>query len=48
MCVTVTSANSASVYQFRKNKVRDYAPDSDSDVDSDDDEPDLLLRQVGQ
>ncbi|XP_044038697.1 synembryn-A isoform X2 [Siniperca chuatsi] len=31
--------------EFRKNKVRDYAPDSDSDIDSDDDEPDLLLRQ---
>ncbi|KAI3360273.1 hypothetical protein L3Q82_014594, partial [Scortum barcoo] len=31
--------------KFRKNKVRDYAPDSDSEVDSDNDEPDLLLRQ---
>ncbi|XP_059204422.1 synembryn-A [Centropristis striata] len=29
--------------EFRENKVRDYAPNSDSD--SDDDEPDLLLRQ---
>ncbi|XP_038595475.1 synembryn-A isoform X2 [Micropterus salmoides] len=31
--------------KFRKNKVRDHAPDSDSDIDPDDDEPDLLLRQ---
>ncbi|XP_038595485.1 synembryn-A isoform X4 [Micropterus salmoides] len=31
--------------EFRKNKVRDHAPDSDSDIDPDDDEPDLLLRQ---
>ncbi|XP_070779564.1 chaperone Ric-8A [Enoplosus armatus] len=31
--------------EFRKNKVRDCAPDSESDVDSDDDGPDLLLRQ---
>ncbi|KAE8283703.1 Synembryn-A Protein Ric-8A [Larimichthys crocea] len=31
--------------QFRNNKVREYTPDSDSDFDSDDDEPDLLLRQ---
>ncbi|KAG8006650.1 Synembryn-A [Nibea albiflora] len=31
--------------QFRKNKVREYVSNSDSDFDSDDDEPDLLLRQ---
>ncbi|XP_071357569.1 chaperone Ric-8A isoform X2 [Trachinotus anak] len=32
--------------EFRKNKVRDYAPDSASETDSgDDEEPDLLLRQ---
>ncbi|XP_018553844.2 LOW QUALITY PROTEIN: synembryn-A [Lates calcarifer] len=31
--------------EFKKNKVRDYAPDSESDTDLDDDEPDLLLRQ---
>ncbi|XP_076608407.1 chaperone Ric-8A [Chaetodon auriga] len=31
--------------EFRKNKVRDYAPNSDSDIDSDNDETDLLLRQ---
>ncbi|XP_027140816.1 synembryn-A [Larimichthys crocea] len=33
------------ISQFRNNKVREYTPDSDSDFDSDDDEPDLLLRQ---
>ncbi|CAL8317094.1 unnamed protein product [Arctogadus glacialis] len=33
--------------EFRKNKVRDYVPESDSDFDSGSDEadPDLLLRQ---
>ncbi|XP_035510841.1 synembryn-A [Morone saxatilis] len=31
--------------EFKKNKVRESAPDSDSNIDSDDDEPDLLLRQ---
>ncbi|XP_069566314.1 synembryn-A [Brachyistius frenatus] len=33
--------------EFRKNKVRDVAPDSDSDsdFDPDDDKPDLLLRE---
>ncbi|XP_026214545.1 synembryn-A [Anabas testudineus] len=31
--------------EFKRNKVRDHAPDSDSDTDSDNDEPDLLLRQ---
>ncbi|XP_022609427.1 synembryn-A-like [Seriola dumerili] len=32
--------------EFRKNKVRDHPPDSDSETDSEDDEePDLLLRQ---
>ncbi|XP_029997851.1 synembryn-A [Sphaeramia orbicularis] len=31
--------------EFRKNKVREYRPDSNSDLDSDDNEPDLFLRQ---
>ncbi|XP_015257213.1 PREDICTED: synembryn-A-like, partial [Cyprinodon variegatus] len=31
--------------EFRKNKIRDCAPDSDSDMDSDDEKPDLLLRE---
>ncbi|XP_019899976.2 synembryn-A isoform X2 [Esox lucius] len=32
--------------EFKKNKVREYVPDSDSDLDSDDaDDPDLLLRR---
>lgn len=31
--------------EFRKNKVREYHPDSDSDLDSEDNEPDLFLRQ---
>lgn len=35
--------------QFRRNKVREYVPDSDSDVDSDKNEdPDLVLRRVSQ
>ncbi|KAM9457169.1 chaperone Ric-8A [Clarias gariepinus] len=34
--------------EFRRNKVRDYVPDSDSDVgsgDDDDEDPDLVLRR---
>ncbi|MED6266840.1 hypothetical protein CHARACLAT_006100 [Characodon lateralis] len=33
------------VDSFRKNKIRDCPPDSDSDIDSDDERPDLLLRE---
>ncbi|XP_049417351.1 synembryn-A [Epinephelus fuscoguttatus] len=35
----------ATCYSFRENKLRDCAADSDSDIDSEDDEPDVLLRQ---
>ncbi|MEQ2294702.1 hypothetical protein AMECASPLE_006606 [Ameca splendens] len=31
--------------EFRKNKIRDCLPNSDSDIDSDDERPDLLLRE---
>ncbi|KAM4717281.1 chaperone Ric-8A isoform 1-T2 [Anableps anableps] len=31
--------------EFRKNKIRDSAPNSDSDIDLDDERPDLLLRE---
>ncbi|XP_047215756.1 synembryn-A-like [Girardinichthys multiradiatus] len=31
--------------QFRKNKIRDCPPNFDSDIDSDDERPDLLLRE---